>query len=76
MSENSSVSAADIEAAYDGRWGVWQSDTGQWWAARTQPLTASHLTAGAVPFLRADTPGELMKAISDEERSTSTAKEP
>jgi hypothetical protein len=75
MSENSSLSAADVEAAYGGRWGVWQSDTGQWWAARTQPLTASQLAAGAVPFLRAGTPGELVQAISDEERPTSPAKD-
>ena len=76
MSEHSSLSAADIEAAYGGRWAVWQSDTGQWWAARTQPLTASQLTAGGVPFLRAATPGELMQAISDEERLTRPAKGP
>jgi hypothetical protein len=70
MTENSSLSATDIEAAYCGRWGVWQSDTGQWWAARTQPLTASQLAAGGVPFLRAATPDELKQAISDEERLT------
>jgi len=70
MTENSSLTAADIETACDGRWGVWQSDTGQWWAARTQPLTASQAVAGGVPFLRAATPGELKQAISDEERLT------
>jgi hypothetical protein len=70
MTENSSLTAADIEAAYGGRWGAWQSDTGQWWAARTQPLTASQLAAGGVPFLRAATPDELKQAISEEERLT------
>jgi hypothetical protein len=70
MTESSSLTATDIEAACDGRWGVWQSDTGQWWAARTQPLTASQLAAGGVPFLRAATSGELKQAISDEERLT------
>jgi len=70
MTENSSLTAADIETACDGRWGVWQSDTGQWWAARTQPLTASQLAAGGVPFLRAATPDELKQAISEEERLT------
>jgi hypothetical protein len=75
MSEKPSLSAEDIEAACDGRWGIWQSDTGQWWAARTQPLTADQLTAGSVSFLRAATPGELMQAISDEERLTNPAKD-
>jgi hypothetical protein len=70
MTENSSLTATDIEAACGGRWGVWQSDTGQWWAARTQPLTASQLAAGGVSFLRAATPDELKQAISDEERLT------
>jgi hypothetical protein len=73
MSENSSLTAAGIEAACGGRWGVWQSDTGQWWAARTQPLTASQLAAGGVPFLRADTADELQQAISDEEQLTDSS---
>jgi hypothetical protein len=75
MSENPSLTAADIEAAHGGRWGVWQSDTGQWWAARNQPLTADQLTAGAVPFLRAATPDDLKRAISDEERLTGSCKD-
>jgi hypothetical protein len=70
MSENPSLTAADIEAAYIGRWAVWLSDTGQWWAARTQPLTAGQLAAGCVPFLRAVAPDELKQAISCEERPT------
>jgi hypothetical protein len=68
MSQDPSQIAADIEAAYSGRWAVWLSDTGQWWAARTQPLTAAQLTAGRVPFLRGASPDELSKAISDEEQ--------
>ena len=68
MSENPSLTAADIEAAYNGRWAVWLSDTGQWWAARAQPLTAGQLAAGCVPFLRAAAPDELRQAISCEER--------
>jgi hypothetical protein len=73
MSENPSLTAADIEAACGGRWGIWQSDTGQWWAARTQPLKASQLAAGGVPFLRAATAGELKQAISDEEQLTGSS---
>jgi hypothetical protein len=66
--KTSQGTAADIEAAHDGRWGVWQSDTGQWWAARTRPLTGRQQTAGAVPYLRAETPDDLRRAISEEER--------
>jgi hypothetical protein len=73
MSENPSLTGADIEAACGGRWAVWQSDTGQWWAARTQPLTASQLTAGGVPFLRAASPGALSQSISQEEQLTDSS---
>lgn len=73
MSENPSLTAEGIEAACGGRWGVWQSDTGRWWAARTQPLTASQLAAGGVPFLQATAPDELKQAISDEERLTDSS---
>ena len=68
---NPTVSAAAaIEAASGGRWGVWLSDTGQWWAARTRPLTADELNAGCVPFLQADSPEELRQRITDEEQLT------
>jgi hypothetical protein len=76
MSEKHSLTGADIETACSERWAVWQSDTGQWWAARTQPLTASQLTAGCVPFLRAATPEELTQAISQEERLTDPSEGP
>jgi hypothetical protein len=54
----------------NGRWAIWQSETGQWWAARARPLTAHQQNAGAVPYLRAETPDELRQTISDEERLT------
>jgi hypothetical protein len=73
MCDSPSLTAADIEAACGGRWGVWRSDTGQWWAARTRPLTASQFAAGGVPFLRASTSGELSQAISDEEQLTDSS---
>jgi hypothetical protein len=56
-----------IEAEFRNRWGVWESDTGQWWATRQQALTADEITAGCVPFLQADTPDELRQRIRDEE---------
>lgn len=67
------TSVSGIEAAFGGRWGVWLSDTDHWWAARKQPLTARHLAAGCVPFLRAATPEELIEAITEEERLMSQA---
>jgi hypothetical protein len=56
-----------IEAAFGGRWAVWLSDTGWWWASRSVPLTAAGLGAGCVPFLRAQTPAGLIEGIQDQE---------
>ena len=60
-------SAEAIEAAFGGRWRVWLSDTGWWWAARCEPLNAAGLGAGCVPFLRAQTPAGLIDCIRDQE---------
>jgi hypothetical protein len=57
-----------IEADFGGRWGVWLSDTGRWWAARTDGLTSAQLNAGCVPFLQADTPDELTERIRDQDQ--------
>jgi hypothetical protein len=64
------AAAKDIEAAFGGRWGAWLSDTGHWWAARVRPLTAGQTAAGCTQYVRADTSGELMQAIRDEEQLT------
>ena len=56
-----------IEAAFAGRWGVWVSDTGWWWATRTRALSAEELSAGCVPHLHADDPGELTERIRSQE---------
>jgi hypothetical protein len=66
---SASTIAAAIETACDHRWAVWLSDTGTWWAARTAGLTAAQVTAGCVPFLRADTPGELAAAIGEQDQA-------
>ena len=66
---------AAIEADFGNRWGVWQSDTGQWWASRQKALTADEITAGCVPFLQADTLDELKQRIRDEEALTTPAQE-
>ena len=72
MSEHISLTAttAAIEAAFDGRWGVWLSDTGWWWAARTHALTAEELTTGCVPFIHADNPDELTERIRQQHELT------
>ncbi len=59
--------ALAIEAAFGGRWRAWLSDTGRWWAARADPLTAADLTAGCLPFLNAASPGELARLIEAQE---------
>lgn len=61
---------AAIEAEFGNRWGVWESDTAKWWAARHRALTTDEITAGCVPFLQADTPDELRQRIRDEEAPT------
>ena len=70
MSEDARLSAttAAIEAAFNGRWGVWLSDTGWWWAARIHALTAEELTAGCAPFLHADNPEELAERIRQQQQ--------
>jgi hypothetical protein len=59
--------AALLEADFGGRWGIWLSDTGHWWATRREPLNASALSAGCVPFLRAGHPDELTGQIREQE---------
>jgi hypothetical protein len=61
------ATVAAIEAAFAGRWGVWVSDTGWWWATRTAALTADELAAGCVPHLHADNPDELTDRIRHQE---------
>lgn len=57
-----------LEAAVGGRWGVWLSDTGWWWAARTQTLTAAELAAGCLHFIHADNPDELAESIRQQDQ--------
>jgi hypothetical protein len=56
-----------LDAAFGGRWGIWLSDTGRWWAARRAALSAAELAAGCVPFVRADTPHQLADRIQAQE---------
>jgi hypothetical protein len=68
--------AETLEAAFGGRWGIWLSDTGRWWATRRSPLTAAGLTAGCVPFLRADTPDQLAERIQAQETLSAQTGDP
>jgi hypothetical protein len=63
----STGTAKTLEAIFSGRWGVWLSDTGRWWATRRAALTAAELTAGCVPYLRADTETQLAQHIHAQE---------
>lgn len=63
--QNPSVTAtaAAIEDATDGRWIVWLSETGWWWASRTRSLTAHELSSGSIHYIQADEPCELSDRI-------------
>ena len=69
------ATAEALEVGCDHRWAVWLSDTGIWWAARTYRLTAGQITAGCVPFVRADNPDELAAGIRDQDRLTPLPRE-
>jgi hypothetical protein len=62
-----SVPAAAIEASFDGRWAIWLSDTGWWWATRTRALTSMEVSAGCVPHLQADSLEELAERICQQD---------
>jgi len=64
---DSDHTALAIETAFGGRWRAWLSDTGRWWAARADTLTAADLTAGCLPFLNAPDPGTLTQLIQAQE---------
>ena len=62
------ATAEAIEISFGGRWGVWLSDSGRWWAARTGSLTSAQINAGCVPFIAADNPDELTDRIRQQDR--------
>ena len=62
------ATVAAIEDTFDGHWGVWLSDTGNWWASRRGALTAAQLNAGCTPYyLRAQDPDQLKRYITEQE---------
>jgi hypothetical protein len=73
-SENTATTDA-IEAAFGGRWGIWLSDTGYWWASYRRTLTAAEVEAGRVPFVRAGTAKELTGLVQAQEELTAQTAE-
>jgi hypothetical protein len=75
MNEHTSAACTmeELEAAFGGRWGIWLSETGRWWAARRSALSSAALSAGCVPFLRADGPSQLAERIQSQEEMASQA---
>ena len=73
MQPSRTGAAKTLEAIFDGRWGIWLSDTGRWWATRRAALTAAELAAGCVPYLRAETESQLAEHIQAEEKLSAQA---
>ena len=65
--------AKTLEAVFGGRWGIWLSETGRWWATRRASLTAAELAAGCVPYLRAETASQLAEHIQAQEELSPSA---
>jgi hypothetical protein len=40
------VTVEAIETAFDGRWGIWLSGTGRWWARQEEPSATGPQPAG------------------------------
>jgi hypothetical protein len=59
-----------IERRFDGRWGIWLSDTQRWWASRRGSLTSQQRNAGCVPYVHADTPEDLIARIQQQDELT------
>jgi hypothetical protein len=63
----SAAAAEAIEAAFDGRWGIWLSGTGRWWAARQEAPGGPGPDADGVLLVRADDPVQLKARILEQE---------
>ncbi len=73
--ESTAGTAEVIEATFGGRWGVWLSETGRWWGARTEALTSNETSAGCVPFVQAGTPAELTARLHEQDALSSRSVE-
>jgi hypothetical protein len=61
------VTTDAIETAFEGRWGIWLSYTGRWWAARHDGPNPGGLGAPGVLLVRADDPDQLKARIQEQE---------
>jgi hypothetical protein len=66
------VTVEAIETAFDGRWGIWLSGTGRWWAARQHEPGAAgpdvtRPAGTSVQLVRADDPDQLRARIQEHE---------
>ena len=63
------VTAEAIEAEFGGRWGIWLSGAGRWWAVRHEERSAVGPGAAGVLPVRADDPDQLKARIQEREAS-------
>jgi hypothetical protein len=63
----SAVTAEAIETAFDGRWGIWLSCTGRWWAKRQDGPSVTGPDTAGVLLVRADDPDQLRARIQEQE---------
>ena len=73
MQPSRTGAAKTLEAIFGGRWGIWLSDTGRWWATRRAALTEAELAVGCVPYLRAETESQLAEHIQAQEELSAQA---
>ena len=60
------LTVAVIEARHR-RWTAWDADSGTWCASVRRNLTKTQQLAGCMPYLQADTPGELEQLLAEDD---------
>jgi hypothetical protein len=67
MDSTRSATADAIATAFGGRWGIWLSGTGRWWAARQGGPSVAGQGGADVLLVRADDPDQLRVRIQEQE---------
>jgi len=58
-----------LRSEYAGRWSIWRSDAGRWYATRlTRSLSRAEIDQGLVMTTSGDSPEELRSQLSTQER--------